>query len=79
MLASALVDTSALWKIVVVGFAAGAGVVIAFGFAVLGASRLSDARHGGALARGGYVLLVLLGAVFCVGAVVLGLWAMTQK
>jgi hypothetical protein len=62
MLASALIDTSALWKIVAVGFAGGAGVVVAFGFVVLGTSRFAEARQGGVAARGGYALLVLVGA-----------------
>jgi hypothetical protein len=79
MLASALIDTSALWKIIAVGFAGGAGVVVAFGFVVLGTSRFAQARHGGVTARGGYALIVLLGAAFCVAAVVLGFWAMTKK
>jgi hypothetical protein len=79
MLASALIDTSALWKIVAVGFAGGAGVVVAFGFVVLGTSRFGEARQGGVAARGGYALLVLLGAAFCIAAVVLGFWAMTKK
>ena len=46
MLASSLVDTSALWKIVAAGFAGGAGVVIAFGLVLLGTSRLGEARNG---------------------------------
>jgi len=79
MLASALIDTNALWKIVAVGFAAGAGVVVAFGFVVLGTSRFAEARHSSAVARGGYALLVFLGAAFCIAAVVLGFWAMTKK
>jgi hypothetical protein len=79
MLASALVDTSALWKIIAAGFAAGAGVVVAFGFALVGASRFSEDRNGSALARAGYGLLVILGAAFCIAAVVIGFWAMTKK
>ena len=47
MLASSLVDTTALWKIIAAGFAGGAGVVIAFGLLLLGTSRLGDGRSGG--------------------------------
>ena len=53
--------------------------MVAFGFVVLGTSRFAQARHGGVTARGGYALIVLLGAAFCVAAVVLGFWAMTKK
>jgi hypothetical protein len=79
MLASSLVDTTALWKIVLAGFAGGAGVVIAFGFVLLGSARLGDGRGGGSVARAGYALLVLLGSAFCLAALVLGFVAMTKK
>jgi hypothetical protein len=80
MLASSLVDTSALWKIVAAGFAGGAGVVIAFGFVLLGTSRLGESRSsGGTAVRAGYALLVLLGGAFCLAALVVGFIAMTKK
>jgi hypothetical protein len=79
MLASSLVDTSALWKIIAAGFAGGAGVVIAFGLVLLGTSRLGEARNGSAAARSGYVLLVLIGGAFCVAALIVGFVAMTKK
>lgn len=79
MLASSLVDTSALWKIIAAGFAGGAGVVIAFGFVLLGTSRLGEGRAGGSAARAGYALLVLLSGAFCLAALVIGFLAMTKK
>jgi hypothetical protein len=79
MLASALVDTSALWNIIAASLAAGAGVVVAFGLALVGASRFSQDRDGSALARAGYGLLVISCAAFCIAAVVIGFWAMTKK
>ena len=78
-LASPLVDTSALWKIVAVGFAGGAGVVIAFGFVLLGTSRFAETRNGSVAMRGVYALVAALGAAFCIAALVLGLIAMTSK
>ena len=44
--ASSLVDFDALWKIMLAGFAGGAGVVLAFGFVLLGRSRYEDAGEG---------------------------------
>jgi hypothetical protein len=51
MLASSLIDFDALWKIVVASFVGGAGVVVAFGFVLLGRSRYEQARQGDALTR----------------------------
>lgn len=59
--ASSFIDFDALWKIVVAGFAGGAGVVIAFGFVLLGRSRYEQARDGDVVSRGGSILLVALG------------------
>ena len=78
MVASSLIDTSALWKIVLAGLGGGVGVVVAFALVLIGLSRVSDAR-GGALTRGGYALMTALGALVCVGALVVGFIAMTKK
>jgi len=79
MLASSLVDTSALWKIVAAGFAGGAGFVLACGFVLLGGSRLGEDRRPEGAARAGYALLVLLGGAFCLTALVVGFLAMAKK
>ena len=79
MVASALIDTGALWKILLVSFGAEAGIVIAFGFVLLGSSRFAEAPQGSIAARAGYGLLAFLGALFCVAALVLGFVAMTKK
>ena len=49
--ASSLIDFDALWKIVVAGFAGGAGVVLAYGFVLLGRSRYEQAREGDVVTR----------------------------
>ena len=46
--ASAIVDTNALWKIIVASLAGGAGCAIAFGILLLGLSRGSTTHNGGA-------------------------------
>jgi hypothetical protein len=79
MLASSLIDVDALWKIVVAGFAGGAGVVIAFGFVLLGRSRYEQARRGDTLARATAALMATAGGVGCAAAFIVGLLAMTKK
>ncbi len=78
MLASSLIDGKALWEILVAGLAGGAGVVIAFGFVLIGISRFGDSRQGDAT-RATYLLLAAIGALFCLAALVLGFVAMTKK
>jgi hypothetical protein len=76
---ASIVDTDALWKIVVAAFAGGAGVVIAFGFVLLGRSRYQQAREGDVAARTTAVLVAIVGGVFCAAALIVGLVAMTKK
>jgi hypothetical protein len=75
--ASPIIDTSALWKIVLASFAGGAGVAVAFGVLLLGASR-GQTSQSGAIRMLGYGIALVAGA-FCIAAVVLGIHAMTTK
>jgi hypothetical protein len=75
--ASPIVDTSALWKILLASFAGGAGVAVAFGIFLLGVSRGQSTQNGGARTLS-YGIAVLAG-LFCIAAVVLGIHAMTTK
>jgi hypothetical protein len=77
VIAASIVDFNALWKIVAVSILAGAGVVGAFGYVLLGISRYQEAQGRGG--RATYVLLVAVGSSFCLAAVVIGLIAMTHK
>jgi hypothetical protein len=92
VLASPIVDWNAMWKICVVALAAGAGVVVMFGFVLLGlkiADRSGtdgtqgDGRQGAgthsAGARAGGWALSIVCAIICAGVVVLGVYAMTKK
>ena len=76
-LASPIVDTSALWKIIAASFAGGAGCAIAFGIVLIGISR-AQATDNGSVRVLNYGIAVL-GTVFCLAAVVLGIHAMTTK
>jgi hypothetical protein len=79
VLATPIVDWSAMWKIFLVALAAGAGVVVAFGFVLLGLKLANRAgATGGASRIGGYVLSAVCG-VLCLGVVVVGIYAMTEK
>lgn len=76
-LAAAIVNLSALWKILVAALAGGAGVAIMFGVLLLGLSRAGKAT----VPAGKAVNYVLSGlaALFCIAAVVLGIYAMAKK
>jgi hypothetical protein len=76
VLATPIVNWSAMWKIFLVAFAAGAGVVVAFGFVLLGLKLANCAGGGSRL--GGYTLSLVCG-VICIGVIVVGIYAMTKK
>jgi nitrate reductase gamma subunit len=73
-LADAIVDLSALWKIVVVGLVAGSGVVVVFGFGLLGLQR---ARRDGQTVTG--YLTAGVASLFIVAVLVAGVYSMTKK
>ena len=81
VLGSSIVDWSAIWKICLVALAAGAGTVVIFGFMLLGLkcadSTGTDGTQGGSR-FGGLAVAVLCGGI-CIGIIVLGIYAMTQK
>jgi hypothetical protein len=79
VLATPIIDWNAMWKIFVVALAAGAGVVIAFGFVLLGVKIAHRSGTGSGGSRlGGYALSAVCG-VLCLGVVVVGVYAMTKK
>ena len=77
LLGTSLVDWSALGQIVLVSLAGGAGLVIAFGILLLGLSRARGGR--GRASRLGDLALTAVAGAFCIGAVVLALYAITKK
>ena len=77
VLASSLIDWSALWKIIVAALIGGVGVVVVFGFLLLALKHANAAKsEGGRLAN--YALSGVCG-VLCVGAVVVGIYATAKK
>ncbi len=80
MLAASIVDWSALGRVVVYSLVAGVGVPAVYSFAVVGATRSTEAarehRSGAATA---YAVLSLLGGAACLAAIAYGVWLMTQK
>lgn len=80
MIASPLVDWNALGQVVLYSLIAGVGVPAIYALVVLGASRASEARRGSATVQGYvYALLSIVGSLVCLGAIVYGIWLMTQK
>jgi hypothetical protein len=77
LFASAFVDWGALGKILLAGLIFGSGVVILFGFLLLGLKYVNTSKGEGGRAVG-YVLAIGCGFV-CLAAVVLGIYAITQK
>jgi hypothetical protein len=80
VLATAIINTSALWKIIVASFVGGAGVVILFGLLLIGVSRAEAARSAGnAGSRVVYLAGSAICGVICVALVVVGIYAMAKK
>lgn len=82
VVASPIVDWSAIWKILLVALAAGAGTVVIFGFLLLGLkfanSTATDGTQSSGSRLGGLSVAVVCG-VICLGIIVIGIYAMTQK
>ncbi len=82
VVATPIVDWSAIWKICVVALAAGAGTVIIFGFLLLGLkfanTTTTDGTQGSGSRLGGLSVAFVCG-VICLGIIVIGIYAMTQK
>lgn len=77
VVASSLIDWSSLWKIVVAALIGGTGVVIVFGFLLLGLKHAREAKNSGSRATA-YAVSGICG-VACVGVAVVGIYAMAQK
>jgi hypothetical protein len=81
-LGDALVNWTAIWKIVLVALAGGAGIVIVYGFLLFGLKYATADGSDGTHSEGSKVLgyaLAAICAILVVGVVVLGIYAMTQK
>ena len=78
-----IIDFHALWKILLAALAVGVGVTFLFAQGALAAERLTQARAGNrrssatAFLRDGTLITIALAA--CIGALVLGVIAMTDK
>jgi hypothetical protein len=82
ILGAALINWSAIWKIVVAALIGGCGVVVVYGFFLLGLKFATTTGSDGTQSEGSKVLgyaLAAICAILVVGVVVLGIYAMTQK
>jgi hypothetical protein len=79
VLATPIIDGTALWKIVLASALGGIGVVIAFGLLILCVTRAEQVRS----SHGGRRVLYLAGSslcgVFCLAVVAVGIYAMAKK
>ena len=75
-LATALVNWSALGKIILIGLVGGVGVVLVFGLGVYAFERFESAKSLGAKILD--ATFIGLAGVFCVGAIVVGIIAMAN-
>jgi hypothetical protein len=76
-IATAIINGNALWKIILASLVGGAGAAIAFGFLLIGLSRAS--KSPGPAARFVNYLVASSGGLFCVAAVVAGVYMMADK
>ena len=75
--ATALINWSELWKIILTALVGGTGVVIVFGLLLLGLSRARTARKP-ATRYGLYILSGFCG-ILVIAVAAVGVYAMTQK
>jgi nitrate reductase NapE component len=77
-----IIDWSAIWKIVVVALIGGSGVVVVYGFLLLGLKYATTADASGTQTERskliGYTLAVICGLAV-IAVIVLGVYAMTKK
>ena len=80
LLASKVIDWSALGKVIAGSLVLGIGVTGAFSLAILGVTRSAEARReGGSVAAITFAVLAAIGLAACAAAVVLGIVVMTHK
>jgi NADH:ubiquinone oxidoreductase subunit 6 (subunit J) len=77
VIASEFINWSALWKICAAALVGGAGVVVVFGFLLVGVKIANNGKSGGR-EWAGYALAGVCG-VICVAAIVIGIYAMAEK
>jgi hypothetical protein len=78
MLGASVIDVDALWHVVLYSFVAVVGLVTAYGTVVFALDRVQH-RSASPGERVGWMLALGVGVVICLGLVVVGLWAMTEK
>jgi hypothetical protein len=77
VIASEFVNWTALWKIALAALVGGAGVVVVFGFLLVGVKIANNAKGSGG-EWAGYALAGVCGLI-CVAVIVIGIYAMAKK
>jgi hypothetical protein len=80
LVAASLVDTNALFRVILYSLVAGVGMTGVFSFGIVGLTRYEEARHGNRSGSGlGYALLAALCALIVTGVVVEAIIIMARK
>jgi hypothetical protein len=80
MTLAAIVDTHALWRVIVYSLVAGVGVTVVFSLGIVGVARFDELRHAGrGRAALGYAALAVVAGVIVVGAAIEAIVLMTSK
>ena len=79
-LLASIVDTHALWRVIVYALVAGVGMTIVFSFGIVGLTRFDEARraHRGGPAAA-WAALVAITAIIVVAVVIEAIVVMTRK
>jgi cation transporter-like permease len=77
---ASLIDTGALWRVILYSLVAGVGMTAVFSFGIVGLTRFDEARHGRRSGSGiGYAVLAALCSLIVLGVVVEAIVIMTRK
>jgi hypothetical protein len=80
MILASLVDTGALWRVIIYSLVAGVGMTAVFSFGIVGLTRFDEARRGSRTGSGfGYAVLAAVCSLIVVGVVIEAIIIMTRK
>jgi hypothetical protein len=80
MILASLVDTGALWRVVIYSLVAGVGMTAVFSFGIVGLTRFDEARRGGRSGSGfAYAVLAAVCSLIVVGVVIEAIVIMARK
>jgi uncharacterized membrane protein len=80
LILAAVVDTDALWQLIIYALVASVGVTAIFSFGIVGLTRFDEARRGGRGGSGiGYAVLAAVCSLVVIAVVIEAIVIMTRK